>query len=915
MRTHIPSDLPDTIPEAVFAVARRAPERVAMQIKQEHAYRQCTYKQLLDQLEELAVALVRHDLRPGDRVAIVAENRPEWVIAYLGIVAAGGTAVPLDLQLNSGDLARLLTRSGARLAFVSATTWPLLKNVGLPVTVIAFDSLQDSGCPFLDEWVRADRTGSAEKPRVSPDHVASLLYTSGTTGEPKGVRLTHGNLLSNAKALAQSGSGSAEDRFLAILPLHHAYPFMVTGLVPLLLGAQITFLPTLKGPELLQCVREAQITFLVGVPQVFAMVRRGILERINQRPTPVRLFTHLLLAFSGAVRRHTTVNLGRWLFATVHRRFGPSLRFLVCGGARLDPDVAQFLFSLGFTLLEGYGLTETAPAVTFAPWAKPKMGSAGVPIPGVEVRIVNSDAAGVGEVTVKGPNVMQGYDANPQATADAIRDGWFYTGDLGYLDQEGYLFLTGRAKELIVTAGGKNIVPEELEARYQTGPAIGEICIVGVARAGEGGEGLHAVVVPNFDYIKKYIEKTLKIVDIHQLVKDELTRIGLTQPPYKRISGLSIVTTPFPRTRLGKIQRYRVAATLADADAEAKPVTLLSDADRALMETDVARHVVTALKPFVEKGRRIALGDHLDLDLGFDSLRRIELTVALERWCGPLPETVALDVMTVRELIEKLDALTQGAVAVLRGAQSWCDILKVEPPPEARDLLMRPRGFHHRMVAAVTRTMLRLIFHGVFRLQVTGLEHLPRTGPFLLAANHTSYLDPFAIVAAVPPPVFTRLHFMGWQLFFRTIFTAWVARVWHVIPVGMEASFVTALRAVSFVLRRGQGVLIFPEGQRTVNGELKPFRHGIGILACELSIPVIPIWIDGTFQAWPVGAWWPRPYPVSLAIGRPVIVTRELIDEWRREGREPYQAATQAIRDAIVALAPAPAASAMNREG
>lgn len=903
-------ELPDTITEAVFAVARRAPERVAMQIKQEHAYRQCTYKQLVEQVEDIAAALICHDLRPGGRVAIVAENRPEWMIAYLGIVAAGGTAVPLDIQLNSGDLARLLARSDAQLVFVSATTWPLLKNAGLSLIVVAFDPLQDAGCLVLDEWVRAGRASSMEKPRVSPENVAALLYTSGTTGEPKGVRLTHRNLLSNAKALAQSGLGSAEDRFLAILPLHHVYPFMVTGLAPLLLGAQTTFLPTLKGPLLLQCLREAQITFLVGVPQVFAMIRRGIAERINGRPMPVRLFTKLLLAVSGAARRYATLNLGRLLFATVHYQFGPSLRLLVSGGARLDPDLAQYLFCLGFTLLEGYGLTETSPVVTFTPLAKPKIGSVGMPIPGVEVRIVNPDAAGVGEVTVTGPNVMQGYDANPQATAEAIRDSWFYTGDLGYLDQEGYLFLTGRAKELIVTAGGKNIVPEELETQYQRSPAIGEICIVGVARAGEGGEGLHAVVLPNFDYIK-----TLKIVDIRQEIKTELTRIGLTLPSYKRISGLTIVTTPLPRTRLEKIQRYRVTAMVQTAGEATEPSQPLSAADRALMETEMACRIVRTLQPFVEKERRIVPGDHLDLDLGFDSLRRVELVSALERSFGRMPDSLAHEVMTVRELIERVSDLTHDEAGAGGGVQSWSDILKAEPPGELRNMLLTPPAWSHRLLGSFVRTVLELGFHVGFHLRVIGAEHLPLEGSFLMAANHTSFLDPFVIMAATPATVFGRLYSIGWQAYFRGALMQWIARVGRVIPLGMEASLVPALQAAAFVLRQGRDLLVFPEGERSVDGTLNPFRPGIGILACELGVPVIPIWIDGTFHAWPVGARWPRRHPISLVVGPPVIVTQELIGQWRRQGRDPYRAATQAIREAIVALAPAPAASAMNREG
>jgi long-chain acyl-CoA synthetase len=890
--------LPDTIPEAFAAVACRAPERVAMQIKQGVAYRQYTYGQAAQQVDALAAALIRRGIRLGDRVAIVAENRPEWVMAYVGIVAAGGTAVPLDMQLGSQELASLLARSGSRAVFASAKTWPLLADLSLPRTVVSLDSVPDSRCVAFDALVREGSAEFVERPSLSPDTIAGLLYTSGTTGTPKGVRLSHRNLTSNAKAAMALGLAGPEDRFLAILPLHHAYPFMVSCLVPLLLGAGLTFVPTLKGPELVQCLREARITVLGGVPQVFAMIRRAIFEAISRRPRPVRAAVLLLLSLSGWIRRHAHVNIGRPLFATVRHQFGPSLRLLVSGGARLDPAVAEDFSRLGFTLLEGYGLTETAPVVAFNPLAKPKIGSVGIPLPDVEVRIVNPDAAGVGEVAVRGPNVMQGYDENPEATAAAIRDGWFFTGDLGYLDEEGYLYITGRLKELIVTAGGKNVVPEELEGLYQRSPAIGELCIVGVALAGEGGESLHAVVVPNFDYIK-----TLKIVDIRQLVKDELARIGLTLPPYKRISGLSVVTAPLPRTRLGKIQRHRIAAMLAKAGTEAKPVARLSEADAALMETDVARRVVAALEPFVEKGRRIAPGDHLDLDLGFDSLRRIELVVALERRCGPLPETVAQDVMTVRELIERLVRLSPGAVTEGTGTQSWSDLVKIEPPPEVRDLLLGSRRFHHRMVALLARTMLRLIFHGAFRLRVTGVERLPRTGPFLLAANHASYLDPFAIAAAVPSSVFARLHFVGWQAYFHNIFTAWVARVGHVIPVGMEASLVTALRAVGFALRQGRCVLIFPEGQRAVNGALQPFRHGIGIVACELGIPVVPVWIEGTGQAWPVGATWPRRHPLSLAFGEPIAVTPRMLDAWRSSGRVPYEAATAVIREAILALA------------
>lgn len=888
--------IPETIAEAVCSVARRAPERIVMQIKEEHGYRRCSCKQLIEQVEGITSGLLRDELRRGDRVALLSENRPEWLVAYLGIVGAGCTVIPLDVQLPVQDLEVLLKRSGTRLVFVSATTWPLLSQCDLPLTCVSFDPVQDARCQVVSSWECAARQDVVRQ-KALPGDVAAILYTSGTTGEPKGVCLTHRNLLSNCEAMVQTGLPNADDRFLAILPLHHAYPFMATGLVPLMLGAHITFLPTLKGPLLVQCLREAGITILVAVPQVLAMMRRGIAEGIDRRPRAIRRLIGLLMKLSAFVRGRVGINLGRMLFASVHDRLGPSLRCLVSGGARLDPDVDQYFFCLGFTLLEGYGLTETSPVVTFTSPAIRKIGSVGVPIPGVAVRIMNQDSAGVGEVAVCGPNVMQGYDANPQATAAAIRDGWFYTGDLGYLDRDGYLFLTGRAKELIVTAGGKNIVPEELEAQYERSPAIGEICILGVARAGEGGVALHAVVLPNFEYMKQ-----LKVGDVRQLVKTELSIIGRTLPSYQRISGLTIVRTPLPRTRLEKLQRHRVVDMIKITEAPADSAVPLSAADHALLQTEVARSVLRILGLFVAEKRPILLNDHLDLDLGFDSLRRVELVSALEQSFGRLPESLAHEVVTVRELIGQVRDASRKQTETIRGAQSWGEILQSEPPGELRDAVLAPRTWSQRLFLSGMRALMRLGFLTGFRLRVTGTEHLHQESPCLLAANHLSILDPFVIMVSVPANMLERLYCIGWQAFFRGAFPRWVARAGRVIPVGFEASLVPALQAGALVLRQGRHLLVFPEGQRSVDGVLDEFRPGIGILACEIGVPVIPIRIDGTFDAMPIGSSWPRLHPISLEIGAPVRVTQELVNRWRSEGREPYLAATDMIRNAIVGL-------------
>jgi long-chain acyl-CoA synthetase len=894
-----PSREPLTIPEAIADVCRRFPKRIALQIKQGDTYRQYTYQEVARSADQLSAALRGRGIRPADRIAIVAESGPAWGIMYLGIVAAGGTAVPMDMQLSSQDIAMLLARSGSRMVVLSAGTLPLIKTIPAQLTVITLDSLGQADAISLDELKKEGEGGMQHGPMIHPEHIASLLYTSGTTGEPKGVLLSHRNLISNARALTVSGLAGTDDHFLALLPLHHAYPFMVAFLVPLLLGAQITFLQTLKGPELIRCVHETSITVLIGVPQIFAMMRRAIFEGINRRSAAIRLGVRALLPVFGVVRRWTRLNLGRAVFRAVHHELGPSLRLLASGGARLDPQVGHDLDNLGFALLEGYGLTETAPVVTFNPWSRPKFGSVGVPIPGVEVRIAKPDAHGIGEITVRGPNVMEGYDGDPAATSEALYGGWFHTGDLGYLDREGYLFVTGRIKELIVTAAGNNITPEALEAEYLASSAVGEICLIGTARAREGGEGLHAVVVPNFEYLQ-----TQQISDVRQFIKRELTRIGLTVPPYKRITRLSLVKGPLPRTRLGKIQRYQVPAMLA---AEYAPregeTTMLPEADRALMDTAVARAVLAAIRPLVPERAAIGPDDHLDLDLGMDSLRRVELLSALEVQLGQLPETVVQEAITVRDVIEKLEPLVRGEREGRTAVRSWSEILQAPLPPAVRDAVLACPPLWDRTVFVVARSLLKLVFRGVFGLQVQGRTCLPQGGPILLAANHVSYLDPFVVIAALPLDLCRSLHTMGWQAFFKGAMSAWVGRVARVIPVGLGVPIVTVLQAAAAVLRAGRNLLIFPEGERAVDGTLQGFKKGVGILACELEIPVVPVWIEGTFRVLPVGARWPRVHQITVRFGEPVRITTETIRKWQEQDELPHEAASRRIREALLNLA------------
>ncbi|MEO8327196.1 MAG: AMP-binding protein, partial [Nitrospirota bacterium] len=355
-----PTHLPDTIPEAFFALSAIAPDHVVMQIKEGESYRQQTYGGVSKVVRELACSLNEHGLRPGHRAAIVAENCPEWVIAHLSILTVGATAVPLDIQMPQEQLLSFLTTSNSRFVFVSSKTVDLVQELPATITVVSMDPVTKSHHLSMKDLMEQGQEKPPVDLRVNPDDVASLLYTSGTTKKPKGVLLTHRNFMANAKDIIGKDLAGPEDNFLVMLPLHHAYPFMIAYLVPILLGARMTFLSSLKGPDLVQCIHETGITIAVGVPQIFTMIRRSIFEEFGRRPVFVRSLITLLLSLSDFVRTHTRWNPGRRFFAPVHRRFGSSLQLLCSGGAKLDPQISKDLGSLGFTVREGYGLTETA---------------------------------------------------------------------------------------------------------------------------------------------------------------------------------------------------------------------------------------------------------------------------------------------------------------------------------------------------------------------------------------------------------------------------------------------------------------------------------------------------------------------------------------------------------------------------
>ncbi|HLD41052.1 MAG TPA: AMP-binding protein, partial [Candidatus Omnitrophota bacterium] len=557
-----------------------------------------------------------------------------------GIMAVGAVAVPIDPKLTPGEIINLLRDSQAKILFSSPELFPSLKDLlkdiqGLKKTLLY---------PFPE--ITASKPAREINTADKSEWTASLLYTSGTTASPKGVMLTQKNFCSNFESISKLNIVTAKDNIVSLLPLHHSYPFMVCLILPLLTGAKITFLNSLKSEDLLKCLRETKGAILVGVPQLYHLLHKSILEKIGKPETLLSL-----LKIVNWTRRAFGLNLNKIILKKLHQRFGPSLRFFFSGGARLEPKAARELSLLGFNLLEGYGLTETSPVVTFTPPGSAKFGSAGLPIPGVKIKILNPNAEGIGEVLIKGPNVMQGYYNKPQESQEALKDGWFYSGDLGYIDKDGYLFLTGRSKEVIVLASGKNIYPEEIEAYYLKDPYIKEICVLETSAG--GSSSLYAVVLPDIEYFRK-----AKEVNIQGKIRWSLEDLSKGLPSYKRIMGWTLARDEFPRTRLGKLKRYEIKAKYLAPLPKESPETVKTKEEALPPADKLERQIIEFLGR--ELKRKVSPSDHLELDLGIDSLTRVELAIGLEKIFNlNLADTDMADVFSVKELIEKIRCLLE----------------------------------------------------------------------------------------------------------------------------------------------------------------------------------------------------------------------------------------------------------------
>ena len=862
------------------------PQNVALEMQYRDRLESYTYADLRRMSESIGRWLVEHGHAAGSRFAILADNHPRWIAAYLGTIAAGCTAVPLDAAYDASQVAKLLQDSGSALLFCDSRHLGVAQAAvsGSSTKLILLDSKPHGGSQQNIPEITADLDaifaggpGKFTPVPAASDDIAAILYTSGTTADPKGVMLTHANLLAECTAVFGFLRLGPSDAVLGVLPLFHALAQMANLLLPLVVGARVVYLDTLNTTELLRALHERNVTAFACVPQFFYLIHERIFREVAKRGLSARLAFRAMMKLT-RLSRAIGWNAGKLFFRSIHQIFGPRMRFLVTGGSRWDPMIGRDFYSLGIDILQAYGLTETTGGALCTPVEGNVIGSVGKPLPTVEVKIVSPElresGPPTGEIAIRAPIVMKGYWKRPDATAVVVRDGWLHTGDVGYFDSAGNLVITGRQKEVIVLSSGKNIYPEEIEAHYQQASSIREICVLGmVSRPGEPfSERLHAVIVPDFNVLRQR-----KVVNMKELIRWELEGLSQKLPPTKRVLSYEVWQDELPRTTTRKLKRFeiekRVRGGLHAGTAEGPPERPLDAEEAAWLEQDDVRRALRIVREESKVSKTIHPRDNLELDLGLDSVQRVELLVGLEKELGgDVDESRMPEIYTVRELIDtvRTSALGVAAGKSPRAFVGWDAIFSEEVTnPEVLEL-----GKNRPIAAATMFLAFRLLFlflRDRFDLKVTGLEKLPPKGPFIISPNHQSYLDPFVLGSVLPWQIFRDLFEVGTSEIFGFAIMRPIARWLRVLVVDPDANLIPAMRGGAFGLRLGRVLMLFPEGERSIDGEPKVFKKGAAILSAHLQVPIVPVAMDGLYEVWPRGKGFFQKFnPLRMSFGDPI---------------------------------------------
>ena len=831
----------DTINDLLRTAVERHDRHRALLIKPAFRTRTWRYRDIGEQVPRVARALSDRGLTPGDRVVLWAVNRPEWAIGFLAVAHAGLVGVPLDVRSTDDFAAKVAAQTEPKLVLASRQTEEAARRLGLPVVLI--ESLPD---------LARDASEPLSAAGVEPDDLLLVVFTSGTTGEPKGVMLSHRNVASNAATLIDVFPFGSDERLLSVIPLSHMFGLTCDLLAPLAAGKTIVYPVSRQPAVLVRTFREFKVTMFLIVPQGLRLLSNAVERKVDaggKRATFERLHS---------IAERVPRFIRRLLFRPVLSQFGGRFRTFAVGASALEPELARRWSHMGVDVLQGYGATEMSPVISFTRPSRNRIGSVGEAIPGVEVRIADD-----GEVLARGPNRFIGYWQSPEATAAAIdAEGWYHTGDIGELDTEGFLTLRGRKKDMIALPDGQKVYPDDVEGILTRDPRLRDATVVGLDADGSGAK-VHAVLLLDDPAAADAI------------VRDANGSLA----GHQQIRGWTVwPDEDFPRTPSLKVKKQLVLDRLGDG-ASAAPAAASSSGAQATGRASVATVASLTAQVAQVPLAQVLPTARLEADLGLDSLGRVELLSVIEEELGAFIDDGQLD---PDASVADLERLVEGA----RDGRPETGVFGWPLNPVVRAL------------GIGLQELVMVPFVGLFyRVRIRGEQHLKGLrGPVIFAPNHHLHSDNAIILTHLPLAWRWRLSVAAAadDIFGNPIRGLGAAVLGNAFPLAREGAIRRSLELLGARLDRDFSVLIFPEGELTVGGPLKPFKAGAGLIAVESAIPVVPMKVKIHRLSW-VDQRGPGTSPrgdVEVIFGEPILFDA---------GTEPT-AATARLEEAVAAL-------------
>jgi len=829
-----------------------------------------TYSTLMEKITNAREKLALLLLKPGCRIGIVAASSPEWLIAYFSGLALELTIVCIDPALAQDQIFELVKNADVHVLLTEDSIfsqWDIKKYQALCVLNIKQQ---------FNVLYQPQHLIQAYNDECDPS-IASILFTSGTSGGFKGVLLEHQALLYAAYLCIKTGQATQDDNVLCLLPAHHVYTLVCVILGAVLVGGSITFIDKLEGPHILEAMKVAKPSLLIGVPRIYELFTGKILSELNKKGALIGFLGQHLIHACAFIRKWTHCNIGQFIFTRATDTFGGRMRLLISGAAPLAPDIFNMLYGLGLTVLEGYGLTETCASVVLNPLTRQKSGSVGVIMQGVEINIYAKDADDIGEICFRSPTLMRGYLHDPDSTEQAFRDGWYHTGDLGKLDADGFLYIKGRIKELIVLSNGKKISPNFVDSFLTKIPHADSIAAVGVPDRHAYSEQIYIAVVMDETAVAHFGREVCE-----ESIKEDIAKRQLKMPKWCRFSKILFVQK-IPKTNTLKVKRNELLKIIQQdvSNIKNKEVELdYDEEDNSELENKIIKYIIE-LSPNLNK-KSLSAKSSLQFDAALDSIDMRGLVAKIEE-----EQKVALDyeqltnVFKIKDLAH-LISISKSAKG--QGKSSGSILLQGAALEKIRQSfinLIDYRGLKKRCFEG-TSMIIKKIFLNYFEYEVVGLENISQQASYMICANHSSHLDNMSLAIALDKCGLPCVAAAAKDYFFdRKLMSFFMRTIFKIFPFDREMGYAALQKNVAYMQMCKEyhfPVILFPEGTRSVSGEMGPFKNGVALFSDLLDMSILPAYIEGTHQSLPKGKLIPKRGKIKVIIGKPIDIKQYFND-------------------------------------